>query len=108
LVSVGGTDYAIREPQPFHKKWFSHKMNGPGVRYKIATCFQTGVLVRTKGPYPCGSWPDLRIARHALVDAFDPGEYYIVDGGYRDRGHWSVTPTGRHKFSERQQAVVRA
>jgi hypothetical protein len=84
LVSVDGTDYAIREPQPFHKKWFSHKMNGPGVRYEIAICIQTGVRVWTNGPYPCGSWPDLRIARYALVDAFDPGEYYIADGGYRD------------------------
>jgi hypothetical protein len=48
------------------------------------------------------------VARHALVDAFDPGEYYIADGGYRDGGQWSVTPTGRHKFSDRQQAAVRA
>jgi hypothetical protein len=83
-------------------------MNGPGVRYEIAICIQTGVPVWTNGPYPCGSWPDLRIARHALVDAFDPGEYYIADGGYRDGGQWSVTPTGRHEFSDRQQAVVRA
>jgi hypothetical protein len=23
------------------------------------------------GPFPCGSWPDLRIARNALVDALN-------------------------------------
>jgi hypothetical protein len=61
-------------------------MNGPGVRYEIGICIQTGVPVWTNGPYPFGSWPDLRIAPHALVDAFDPGEYYIADGGYRDGG----------------------
>jgi hypothetical protein len=60
-----------------------------GVRYKIAISIQTGVLA-----WQWGSWPDLRIARHALVDAFDPGEYHIADGGYRDGGQWSVTPTG--------------
>jgi hypothetical protein len=108
LVSVDGTDYAIREPSPFNKKWYSHKMNGPGLRYEIAICIQTGVPVWTNGPYPCGSWPDLRIARHALIDAFDAGEYYIADGGYRDGGQWSVTPTGRHEFSDRQKGVVRA
>jgi hypothetical protein len=50
LVSVDGTDYAIREPSPFNKKWYSHKMNGPGVRYEIAICIQTGVPVWTNGP----------------------------------------------------------
>jgi hypothetical protein len=104
LVSVlDGTDYPTREPSPFNKKWYSHKMNGPGVRYKIAICIQTGVPVWTNGPYPCGSWPDLRIARHALIDALDPREYYIADGGYRDGGQWSVTPTGRHDFSDKQK-----
>jgi hypothetical protein len=96
LVSVDGTDYAIREPSPFNKKWYSHKMNWPGVSYEIAICIQTGAPVWTNGPYLCGSWPDLRIARHALIDPLDPGEYYIADGGYRDGGQWSITPTGRH------------
>jgi hypothetical protein len=32
----------------------------------------------------------------------------MADGGYREGGQWSVTPTGRHEFSDRQQAVVRA
>jgi hypothetical protein len=48
------------------------------------------------------------IARQALIDAFDAGEYYIADGGYRDGGQWSVTPTGRHEFSDRQKSIVRA
>jgi hypothetical protein len=83
-------------------------MNGPGVRYEIAICIQTGVPVWTNGPYPRGTWPDLRIARHALVDALDPGEYYLADGGYRDGGQWSVTPTGRHDFTDPQKSVVGA
>ena len=108
LVSVDGTDFSIMEPMPFNKKWFSHKMNGPGVRYEVAICIQTGEPVWINGPFPCGSWSDLRIARSALVDALDPGEYYLADGGYRDGNQWSVTPTGRHLFSDRQKSVVRA
>jgi hypothetical protein len=108
LVSVDGTDFAIFEPIPFDPKWYSHKINGAGLRYEIAICIQTGVPVWINGPFPCGSWPDLRIARNALVDALDAGEYYLADGGYRDGNQYSVTPTGLHNFDDRQKAVVRA
>lgn len=108
LVSVDGTDFAIREPTPFNRRWYSHKMNGPGVRYEVGICIQTGVPVWTNGPFPCGGWSDIKIARHALVDALDPGEYYVADGGYRDGNQYSVTPTGRHNFDDRQKAAVRA
>jgi hypothetical protein len=80
LVSVDGTDFGIYEPSPFSPKWYSHKLNGPGLRYEIAICIQTGEPVWINGPFPCGSWPDLRIARNALVDALDAGEYYLADG----------------------------
>jgi hypothetical protein len=108
LVSVDGTDFAIFEPIPFDPKWYSHKINGAGLRYEIAICIQTGEPVWINGPFPCGSWPDLRIARNALVDALDAGEYYLADGGYRDGNQYSVTPTGLHNFDDRQKAVVRA
>ena len=108
LVSVDGTDFEIREPQPFSPRWFSHKTNGAGLRYEVAICIQTGVPVWTNGPFPCGSWPDLRIARNALVDALGPGEYYLADGGYNDGKQWSVTPSGQHDFIDKQKATVRA
>jgi hypothetical protein len=108
LVSVDGTDFAIFEPIPFDPKWYSHKINGAGLRYEIAICIQTGEPVWINDPFPCGSWPDLRIARNALVDALDAGEYYLADGGYRDGNQYSVTPTGLHNFDDRQKAVVRA
>ena len=108
LVSVDGTDFAIQEPSPFSPKWFSHKFKGAGVRYEVAICIQTGEPVWINGPFPCGSWNDLRIARSALVDALDPGEYYLADGGYRDGNQWSVTPSGHHRFDDRQKSVVRA
>lgn len=83
-------------------------MNGPGLQYEIGICIQTGEPVWTNGPFPCGSWSDLRIARNALVDALDPGEFYLADGGYRDGNQYSVTPSGHHFFGDRQKSVVRA
>jgi len=61
--------------------WFSHKFNGPGLRYEVGLCIQTGDCVWIHGPFPCGTWPDLRIARDAIVDALDDGECYLADGG---------------------------
>ena len=86
----------------------SHKLKAAGLRYEIAICIQTGEPVWINGPFPCGRWPDLRIAREALVYALDPGEYYLADGGYRDGNQYSVTPTGLNFFEDHQKAVVRA
>ena len=108
LVSVDATDFAILEPCPFDPKWFSHKINSAGLCYEIAICIQTGEPVWINGPFPCGDWPDLRIARNALVDALDAGEYYLADGGYKDGNQYSVTPTGLHNFDDRLKAVVHA
>jgi hypothetical protein len=53
---------------------FSHKLNSAGLRYEIGITIQTGDLVWTNGPYPCGNWPDLRIARNGICDELDPGK----------------------------------
>lgn len=108
LVSVDGTDFRINEPSPFDPKWFSHKFKGPGLRYEVAVSIQRGWIVWVNGPYPCGSYPDLRIAREALIHELEDWEYYIADGGYQDGGNYAVTPSGRNEFSDRQKAVVRA
>jgi hypothetical protein len=108
LVSVDGTDFAIFEPVPFSSKWYSHKLKRAGLRYEIAICIQTGEPVWINGPFPCGSWSDLRIARYALVDALDDGECYLADSGYRDGKQFSVTPSGMHSFSDRQKSAVRS
>ena len=36
FISLDGTDFRIPEPTVFDPKWFSHKFNGPGLRYEIA------------------------------------------------------------------------
>ena len=42
LITVDGIDFRINEPKPFSKKWYSHKFHGPGLRYEIGVCIQTG------------------------------------------------------------------
>ena len=108
LISVDGTDCPIYEPTPWSSKWYSHKFEGPGVRYEIAISIQTGWIVWLNGPFPCGDWPDIRIARTCLNHHLDDGEYYLADGGYGDNYQYAVTPRGLWKFGDRQIQVVRA
>lgn len=74
LVSVDGTDFRIYEQEPFWPGWFSHKFNGPGVRYELAVAIRTGDIVWINGPFPCGEWSDLRIFRSSLIDYLDDNE----------------------------------
>lgn len=107
-ITVDGTDFKIYEPMNFDPRWFSHKFNGPGVRYEVGICIQTGWIVWINGPFPCGEWPDLRIARDALHYALPPGELYVADGGYADGGQNSDTPNGLNDDDQRMKKVARA
>ena len=83
-ITVDGTDFMIQEPRPFHRRWFSKKFKGPGVRYEVGISIQTGWIVWINGPYPCGEWPDLKIALlGGLVDMFVGDERAVADKGYR-------------------------
>ena len=81
LITIDGTDCQIYEPKPFSRCWYSHKFKGPGVRYEIGLNIQNGWIVWVNGPYPCGEWPDLRIARDRMVHMLLPVEMYVADGG---------------------------
>ena len=105
-VSVDGTDCRIREPSMFDTKWFSHKFKGPGLRYEIAVAIHGGI-VWINGPYPCGSWPDLRIARDGIIHLLDEGEMLIADGGYGGDPH-IFTPTGLNDGWSRCMSMIRA
>ena len=96
---MDGTDYSVLEPSlpawkdpprgkdgrrlTFNPKWFSHKFNGPGVRYETATNIQTGDIVWTNGPFPCGRWPDAVIFNHQLRHMLDDDEMVEADGTYK-------------------------
>ena len=106
-VSVDGTDCPIQEPSPFNPAWYSHKFKGPGLRYEICLEVINGDIVWANGPYSCGSWPDLRIARHALIHALEEGEKVFADSGYRGDCHF-LTPTGINDEYSRLTGHIRA
>lgn len=83
-VSVDGTDFKICEPSPFQTKWYSHKFNGPGLRYEVGICIGTGHIVWVHGPFPCGRYSDLSIFRLGMKESLLSGEKVVADGGYRD------------------------
>jgi hypothetical protein len=91
-VSVDGADFIINEQRPFSGKWFSHKHNGPGLRYEIAISIRNSEIVWIKGPFPCGAWPDITIFRTYLRQQFRPGEKCIGDRGYRGEPTLITTP----------------
>ena len=100
-ITVDGTDFRIMEPQPFNARWLSEKFNGPGVKYEVAINIQNGWIVHINGPYPCGEWHDLTVARdelcHKISDSPDKNEMALADGGYQD---------GYEFFAKRQLLTV--
>jgi hypothetical protein len=91
-VTVDGTDFRMREPKPFSKKWFTHKFNGPGVRYEVGVCIATGDIVWLNGPFPCGPNPDINIFRYELKHRLQHGERVEADGGYGGEPLYISTP----------------
>lgn len=83
-ATVDGTDFRIQQPHPFSKTWYSHKFRGPGLRYEVAVCIQTGDIVWINGPFKPGVWNDLMIFRRNLKARLGPGEKVETDAGYYD------------------------
>lgn len=85
---MDGTDFAIEEPRVngFDPRWYSHKLNGPGVRYEIALSIEGNHIVHGHGPFPCGDYPDINIFRAQLRGMIPNGEKLIADKGYIGEG----------------------
>jgi hypothetical protein len=107
-ITLDGTDCPIQEPRPFDRKWFSHKFKAAGVCYEVGLCIQTGWIVWVNGPYPCGRYPDLRIARDVVVHKLRRGEKILADGGYRDGGIYMETPTGLNNLDQKMKKIARS
>ena len=105
LLSVDCCDFRIEEPYPFElewsKNWFSHKFDGPGLRYKIALCILTGDVCWINGPFPCGQKNDWTIFKSELLNYLDANERVEADDGYSAGDPEFVkTPSGIHHPEE--------
>jgi hypothetical protein len=81
---------------------------GPGAWCEIGVCIQTGWTVWANGPFPCGEWPDLRMARGWLVCKLERWEKRLADGGCADESGFSETPNGLNNQDQRMKADARA
>jgi hypothetical protein len=84
LTTLDGTDVKCTEPVPRGSIWWSHKFNGAGLRYEVATCIVTGDIVWFRGPFPC-NMSDREIYDMHLVHRLFPGEGVEADSGYSGR-----------------------
>lgn len=80
-VTLDGTDFRIREPKPFNKKWYSHKFRGPGTRYELGLSLVEGDIVWASVGFPCREWNDLAIAKDLYV-SYARKEITLADKGY--------------------------
>lgn len=101
FCSLDGVDFKILEPIPFDKRWYSHKFRGPGIRYEIGLNIRSGDMVWTNGGYPCGDFPDLKLAREAYVFSVNDGELTIADKGYKD-DQFFILPNDNNKRTHRR------
>jgi len=108
LVTIDGTDFCMPEPPEFNPRWFLHKFKGPGLRYEIGICIQTGWIVWINGPYAPGNWTNLAIARYGIATKLGPGEKYLADGGYCSRDGNAEIPTGLNNHDQTMKQSARA
>ena len=81
-VSVDGTDCPVFEPWPFDSKMFSHKTNGPALKYEVAVAISTGFIVWVNGPFKGGKG-DSEIFKEGLKHHLFDDENVEVDAGYK-------------------------
>lgn len=101
-------DFSIPEPTPWSSIWWSHKFNGPGLRYELAICIATGWIVGYNGPFECGSWPDLKIFRSRLKRLLGKYEKVIADRGYRGDPRVVIPDNARDETHEEEMNTARA
>ena len=96
---VDGIHCPIWEPRrPFWDGWWSHKFNGAGLAYEVATAVTTGLIVWISGPFPAGRWPDDVIFKHGLAKRVRTDiEKGVCDAGYKGCHKWLFRPFWRTK-----------
>lgn len=82
-ASVDAIDCIINEPTPWSPTWYSHKFKHAALRYEIALSLR-GQIVWVNGPFPAGTFSDLKIFRIDLKNKLNEDELIIADRTYRD------------------------
>jgi transposase len=107
FLSVDGADCPIMEPWPIEKKWYSEKLNGPGVKYEVGVCIKTGEIVWFKGPF-VASKNDATIFIEDLAHRLYKNEGVDVDGGYKGHDALKNKMVSISRAQRKQKSAVRA
>jgi hypothetical protein len=107
-ATLDDIDCRIPEPKPFNPHWLSQKFNGPGLHCEVGVCIQSGEIVWVNGPFPCGAWPDLKMARDTIPHKIDieGGEMLLADGGHNNGYQFFETPTGQNNDDQRMKGLA--
>lgn len=97
-------DFKIDEPKPFNHLYYSHKFKGPGLRYELGLNIRTGNIVWAHGGYPCGEYPDLKLARDLYLRNVRNGEKTLADKGYKDKMFFILPSKENKHFHKRIMA----
>lgn len=106
LICIDGTDIPITEPGVRSSLWWSHKFNGPGIRYEVGTCIRTGDIVWFRGPFPC-NLSDRDIFDSFLSKELLPGEGVEADSGYTGRQQIFTPGVAKNHKERKQKSQVR-
>jgi hypothetical protein len=106
LMCIDGTDVPIYEPGVRSSIWWSHKFNGPGVRYGVGSCIRTGDIVWFSGPFPCNIG-EREIFDMCLSAKLVPGEGVEADSGYNGRPQIFTPGVAKTSKERKQKSQVR-
>lgn len=106
LMSVDGTHCPINEPWPFSKKWYSEKLNGPGVTYEVGVCIKTGFIVWVNGPF-VASTNDSAMFKETLTHLLADDEGVECDRGYTGDAKLKSNKVNQSRNDRLQKSGVR-
>ncbi len=58
------------------------------------------------GAFPCGDWPDLKIARKKYIHEVKKGEKTYADLGYRDKKYFIIPNPNNREFNKRHKFIM--
>ena len=106
FITVDCTDCPVFEPWPFDKHMYSHKMNGPALKYEVDVSIKTGSIVWINGPF-CAGTRDVEIFNNALVNELAEDEVVEVDGGYGGIINGRLPRQGIDSQERKEKSVAR-
>lgn len=83
-MPVDGTNVLIIKPSPFHRRWFSHDISEPRLRYIVSVTINGGHVVWINGPLRPGEFNDVQLFRRDLRNELRKNEKVCVDDEYGD------------------------